>query len=206
MLTSLPDPSETLQKAIEVELWSFLWHGKKDRIKRTKIVQSVQDGGLGMVDLRSFINGLKISWIKRLWASNSAWANFARRTIKSLNNVFLHGNNQSKKDSERINNMFWKHVIRAWSQFNGIVNPSLSVEEIMAERIWFSDFTKFKYAIIRLWDSSGIKFIYDLWNNVTRKLYIKNELEQKYGIRINFLDYATLIRSLPQKYENITVK
>ena len=44
ILTSLPNPSEHMIKQIEEIIWKFLWHGKKDRIKRKKIVQSMKDG------------------------------------------------------------------------------------------------------------------------------------------------------------------
>ena len=170
MLTSLPDPSDSLCKTIENMFWDFLWHGKKDRIKRTKMIQTVANEGLGMVELKSFITGLKVSWIKRLWSSESFWAVFTKNVlIKSFSSVILHGSAQLIKDSQRTTNTFWKHVLLAWSRFNEA--KKLTVDEIFAERVWFSDFTTFKHSIINEWDSNGIKFIYDLWNNMTRRWY-----------------------------------
>ena len=201
ILTSLPDPSDGMIKLIEDTFWKFLWHGKRDRIKRTKIVQSIADGGLEMVELKSYITGLKVSWLKRLRVSVSDWSLLTKAVIfPSFDSLLLHGSAQLKRDSGRVHNAFWRDVVNAWVRFNEACDPEL--ESIFTECIWFSDFTKYRYSIVRLWDDSGIRFIYDLWNNVTRKWYTQEQLQEKYGIQINFLDYETLIRSLPRKLSN----
>ena len=198
ILTSLPNPSEHMIKQIEEIFWKFLWHGKKDRIKRKKIVQSIKDGGLQMLELKSFIIGLKINWIKRLRTSGATWSAFATEVIiPSFDSLILHGSAQLKKDSERIHNDFWRGVMKAWAHFNEMYE--LETEHIFAECIWFSEVTKYRYSIVRQWDDSGIRFIYDLWNNVTRKWYTREELQLKYNIQMNFLDYEMLIRSLPRE-------
>ena len=71
--------------------------------------------------------------------------------------------------------------------------------------IWFCDWTKYK-TIVKQWDAKGIRFITDLYNTNNGKIYSKRELENVYEIRLTFLCYAKLIRSLPrslQKQANI---
>ena len=47
-------------------MFKFLWNEKPDKIKQTQIIQDYKQGGLKMIDIESFVAGLKASWIKRL--------------------------------------------------------------------------------------------------------------------------------------------
>ena len=69
ILTALPNPTEEDIKRINRIFYKFIWNNSADKIKRVKIVQGYHNDGLNMVDLKSFIKSLKISWLKRLyWA------------------------------------------------------------------------------------------------------------------------------------------
>ena len=54
VLTSLPDPSEGTIKKLNGVLFRFLWNGGPDKIKRSTLVQNYKDGGLKMIEIRSF--------------------------------------------------------------------------------------------------------------------------------------------------------
>ena len=45
-------------------LYTFLWNGKGDKMKRTVMVNDFGDGGLKMIDISSFNKSLKTTWIK----------------------------------------------------------------------------------------------------------------------------------------------
>ena len=79
-----------------------------------------------------------------------------------------------------------------------------STEEILTENIWFSDRTKYKTSIVKEWDAKGLRFIQDLYNPTTGAIYTKQNIETIYGIRMTFLCYASLIRSLPQDIQEQT--
>ena len=44
-------------------LYTFLWNGKGDKIKRNVIINDYCDGGLKMIDIFSFNKSLKVTWI-----------------------------------------------------------------------------------------------------------------------------------------------
>ena len=44
---------------------------KPEKIKRNALIQNYEAGGIKMVDIRKFIQSLKITWIKRLLDPNS---------------------------------------------------------------------------------------------------------------------------------------
>ncbi len=65
-LTVLENPSTELITEINNIMYDFLWNGKPDKISRKLIIQTYENGGLKMIDIKSFINTLKASWITRL--------------------------------------------------------------------------------------------------------------------------------------------
>jgi len=69
LLFNLPDP-DNLLKELNTLLFSFLWGGKTDKIKRSGMCQGYEVGGLKMVDVKSFVSALKISWHRRILFDN----------------------------------------------------------------------------------------------------------------------------------------
>ena len=78
---SLPTPSEQKLKEIDKMIFSFIWDDKPDRMKRDQIKRDYKDGGLKMVDIRTFIKSLKLSWIRRLLFEDKNWRNIILQYI-----------------------------------------------------------------------------------------------------------------------------
>ena len=66
VLSSLPNPLSTVINYIEKQMYSFLWNGKPDKVKRSSLIQTYDKGGLKMIDIDKFIQAQKITWIKRI--------------------------------------------------------------------------------------------------------------------------------------------
>lgn len=62
VLSSLPTPQGILQE-LNSSLYDFLWDGKRDKIKRSEMINDYDKGGLKMVDIQSFNTSLKIKWV-----------------------------------------------------------------------------------------------------------------------------------------------
>ena len=62
-------------KSINTLIYRFLW-GNRDKIKRTTTIGTIEQGGLGMIDIQCYFHAIKASWINRLHYENenSAWA------------------------------------------------------------------------------------------------------------------------------------
>ena len=52
-------------------LYTFLWNGKGDKIKRKVMINDLGAGGLKMIDISSFNKCLKITWIKKYLDNNN---------------------------------------------------------------------------------------------------------------------------------------
>ena len=65
-LTVLPNPQDSILNDIEKIFYKFLWNGKKDKIKRSIIINEYEEGGLKMPNIQSFYKALKMSWLDKL--------------------------------------------------------------------------------------------------------------------------------------------
>ena len=64
IMSSLPS-SQSYLKEIHQLLYNFLWDGREDKIKRSVMLNEYKDGGLKMLDIRSFNYALKSKWVKK---------------------------------------------------------------------------------------------------------------------------------------------
>ena len=60
----LPDPPDTFIEDLQNMIFCFVWNRKRDRISRDTAVKHIADGGLGIPQIKSFMNSLKLTWIK----------------------------------------------------------------------------------------------------------------------------------------------
>ena len=61
-----------IKKQIEKMMHDFLWEEKKIRPPRHLVQLLVWRGGLGVLDIDTQLNTLRIKWIRRLFGSNDA--------------------------------------------------------------------------------------------------------------------------------------
>ena len=64
VLTPLPTCHVAI-KEINDLLYKFLWDGKGDKIKRTVVINDYQEGGIKMLEIKSFNSALKATWIPK---------------------------------------------------------------------------------------------------------------------------------------------
>ena len=62
-ILNLPDP--TIIKDFQRRIFNFIWN-KRDRIKRNTLIGTVDNGGIGVVDILSKIKSIRTSWIKQI--------------------------------------------------------------------------------------------------------------------------------------------
>ena len=197
---ALPDPSIKYIKELERMFFKFIWGNTNDKIKRTKLVQKQSKDGLNMVDIELFIKSMKLTWLKRLATSHADWTQLAKQQLPEIELLLTYGSGKLQQLRSDLSNRFYIDIIDALIKFNREYKPCY--EEIISEKIWYSDWTKYKTTKISLWDERGLRFIGDLYNQNTGKMYCKQEIEDIYGINMTFLCYETLIRSLPKDIRN----
>ena len=64
ILSPLPTNHHALEE-INNLFFKFLWSGKDDKIKRTIMINDYSNGGLRMIDIKSFNMALKSTWVEK---------------------------------------------------------------------------------------------------------------------------------------------
>jgi hypothetical protein len=62
--------------------YSFVWGNKPDKISRKTTVKSVQDGGIGLPDLKKYISSLKLTWIRKFKNNQHNWKSIVGADFK----------------------------------------------------------------------------------------------------------------------------
>ena len=108
---SLPTPAENQMKELENLAFSFIWGHKTDRIKRYIITRDYSQGSLRMVNIKLFIQSLKLSWIRRLIFEKKEWKHFIEMHISTPRLVSC-GSQYASQISSGLGNKFWKEVFK----------------------------------------------------------------------------------------------
>ena len=193
---ALPNPPNDFFKNIESILFDFVWHGRKDKIKRTKLMQTYELDGLKMVNMRAFVDSMKLSWIKRMITSTGDWIEIAKTQLTTDYQLLMYGKDKLKLVKNKITNKFYVDIIDALIRFTTHYRPTN--KEILTDTIWFSDHSGFSKSIIRDWNVKGLRFISDLFDPITGRIRSRENLKDIFKIEIDFLLYERLVRHLPQ--------
>ena len=68
---------------------ALIWNQKQNRISRKTLVKDVNDGELGLPDLKNYLLSLKLFWIRKLQNTNHQRKNIFLANYPSANN-FKH--------------------------------------------------------------------------------------------------------------------
>ena len=102
-------------------MFQFLWDNKPEKISREKIIQDYCQGGLKMLDIETFIQSLKCSWVKRLKLQpDSKLVQLYETMLSKYGQQFIFKCNLNTKDTEKlkIHSIFLKDILLAWSCVN----------------------------------------------------------------------------------------
>ena len=73
MVSSLCVPTWAVNE-INIEFFSFVWKYKRDKISRKVLMNEFDNGGMRMIDFKSFCVAMKAVWASRLYSSeNETW-------------------------------------------------------------------------------------------------------------------------------------
>ena len=182
-----------------------MWDGKPDKIKRTNIIKDYKDGGLKMIDIKTFINSLKASWIKRIYDENNngMWKNIYKNKLKKYGQKMFFESNITKYDILKIfpEKGFFQDILLAWQEIKG----NKEKNNISQEIIWNNSNLKSNGNTFynQKWVNRGISLIEQLYDFRNKRFFNFNEFKDLYQIEENnFLLYTAIIHSIPTKWKN----
>jgi hypothetical protein len=199
LLMNLPDPPEEFLLALEKELYMFIWNGKHSRVKKSVVCKSYTDGGLNMLDVKSFLSSMKISWLRRL-SLDSEWKSFTINMYPDLQNLEYFGGEYANVAMNSIKNLFWKDVLKHYKKFTLKCCP-INLAEFMSECLYYNlNIVRDRRTIfVKEWFENNIFLIRHLVNE-EGQLMSYDQFLRKYPTvtRTNFLMYAGILRAVKQ--------
>ena len=204
----LPDLDSRKIKSLENLIFSFLWNNKPDKVSRDHAKLSERAGGLGVVDIKSFWQALKISWLRRALSTNAFWPNILEREVSdifgrevALHEILQFGPNLFTTIGKKMKNNFWKGVFCSVNSFmQGAIfcNP----EKIVTAPLWDNPMIKRNnkpikrnaYPIL----SSKLSTISDFYKPCTSTMLTRYELENSFDIAVNeetFIEFQYILKT-----------
>ena len=196
LLSVLPSPNKNILDEIYKILKDFIWDGKKPKLSWETLSLEVEKGGLKLTNLKLFIHGLKISWIKKL-QNKGTWQHLFQETIcedKTL--IWKLDEDSLMKMSKSCKNRFWKEVLNSWRYYKAhSKTDKLSYNCVSGYPIWHTYWNINRNIHLKKpqFIEKNIKYIKDLLNG-EGVVYNHREFANVTGININFLDYYSLIQ------------
>ena len=168
-------PNEVIKK-INSLLYSFLWNGKKEKIKRKVLCMEYELGGLKMVDLDTLLRSFRLKWILVYFSSNdSKWG---KKTVDGFFSKvgsfeFILNSNINKQD---IKNYFkcvqippyYKEMVYYWIDLKQLIETDSKITpncNVQNEDIWFHSNVKTydgNVLFYKKWFNAGIRQIKDI--------------------------------------------
>ena len=207
-------PSEVI-KQIESSIFHFLWN-KVDRIKRNTLYADLEEGGLNVTDIESYLSAIKCTWMKHLMETpGDTWSAIAYYHINKLGGSEILLNSNFVKSSQNLNMQkiptFYQQVIIAYnkSKAQSRKNESLSIDVMLKEQVWdnilfvIKDKNNIKTLHFDSWITAGLIKLSDLQftNGKLNVDYIMRKVQDKRNI---YAEIYQVIESL-RPYQHILI-
>ena len=205
-MTVLPSPPPDYFMETNDILYKFINDNKRDKIKRNTLIGSYKDGGYNMVDIECQNRAIKIGWLRRLLDCPGKWSNFVLETVAPVDHRYMLECNVAFKDLPfkfPMNNV-WGEIWAYWCIYN--YRPDIeNIDEIIKQNLWFNSNIKAGNQVLFNSELYGrsINYLHQLCYEDSHKLMSYADFVLKTGCQINFLNYYTIIASLPKKWKNI---
>ncbi len=183
-MLSIPD---NLVTNINKLFFNFLW-GRKDKIKRLTIIDSVENGGLNMIDIESHVAAIKASWVPRIFNdTDNIWKKIPKYYIgKATCGVISSMSFIKAEQFPRLGNIpeFYQEVILGYCKANH-PNKIKNKSDLYNTPLWGNRLllNKGKCLFSNSFIKSGIKIVSDILlhdGRINPTIYNKLETKSHY--------------------------
>ena len=203
ILVSLPKPPNSFFKRLKTMMFHFIWGGKVDRLQRLSVCKPYIEGGLAMVELDTYVDALKATWVRREIQPTHSWTSLFQDTVSDGKFIWEMNGDSLANLAKKISNPFWAEVLRAFANVSRGID--IDVADMSRCSLWYSDKTKHKTTCIDAWRRKGLCYLSDIVDDEGQILSFQN-VKQIYQIGGSYLDYTGLVRSLPREWKSVPRK
>lgn len=198
----LPSPNNSVVKKMNEMFTEFIWNSKTGKVNRNLLAQDKLTGGLKLTHIATLIEALKIKWVKDILEQKEGWADIFKHCAGSQYNDGMWQLDEKsliilKKKVSNFN-PFWADMIGAWAKLVKAFNNPEDVINYSFENAWYITNKNLKRLQPTL-NRKGIHLIRDLLDEQGAPLQYR-DFKLKYDLNINFIDYMSLIKSVPKEW------
>ena len=121
LFTSLSNPDYTFFQSLKKTIMKFIWNNKPAKIKHSILINDIKNGGLKLLDPKSFCEALKLSWVKRILGKENSciWSTLVQKQLECVGGNFIWKCNFTEEDNflSNITSSFLYDLLVAWSHF-----------------------------------------------------------------------------------------
>ena len=202
ILTVLPNPNLQFINTLNEVFSTFLWNNKKGKINRNLMAQALEEGGLKLTHIQSQISALKIRWARYLLIDASDWVNIFQDVTGYIDcdRILSLDPKSLLHIAKRTRNIFWREVLQAWARLVEVIkiDEATKILQFSLWDSWYLQNENLKFIQDEL-VSFGCVNVGDLFDE-TMNILSYNEFCDQF-VQINFLDYASLVTSLPTEWK-----
>lgn len=195
-------------REIDKIIWSFVWDSKIDLVQRNVCTRSSNVGGLGIINLNSYVKSKHIKMLYKIIHSDSqSWNALGKFYLKSYDNKFADNfflckcSNFQGLDLSGIP-LYYKNSLKAFSELRLALVAS-NKTGILKERLFGNDNIKInrKPLLFPSFSKSNIKTINDIYDINKKQFkdtqYIYNSLKDK---RNWISEYCRIKKAIPENF------
>ena len=203
LFSILPSPDEHFFKEYDAALTDFLWDFSTTKIKKDTLFKSFENGGINLLDLRSFDKALKIKWIKYITdkAENSL-SILMSKDITKLKYIIWKGNISYSdiKKVTSIKNVLLGSVLEAWTtvKYEKLTSPKKEV--LLKQCLWLNSYIRVQNKPVlykTMFEKGIVNLQYTMKNKCVFHTY--RELCVKFDCVFNIMEYNSLLSAIPWK-------
>ena len=194
-ISNLPVPTG-IEDSAKIKCFKFLWRNKKNKIKRTRLYQDTNNGGLRMTDKGLMFKSLKLAWIPRiLSAGKKNWCTVPEHYFRKMGGLnFLLRCNYNVKYFDQLP-VFHKTILESFSELKTLHGYDQLQDLVLLNNK--DILVGGKPAHIHEWFKREVVIVNDL--NENGKLLTFKEFSDKYGCQTNFFHYYQVISAIPTR-------
>ena len=177
---------------------NFIWDGGTPKIKYVNLIQPIDKGGLGLIDIESKINSILLTWVPKFCYGTGNWKAgpvliFGKQNLLE----FFHYREITPKKNY---NKFYNQIFSLWKKSR---RQPLTSPQIQHESLWFNYYMKINNRVFvwKKWLEKGIFFIKDII--VNGEFCNEKFLYEKFNLKCNYLEVMQLMSCIPKEWRQI---
>ena len=198
---TLPTPEEFVINNINNILYNF-FVGKQSP-KKSVVIKQYEEGGLKMVNLKAFIEALKLTWIRRLLNADRKWQDFIKLDIE-IEKLVGCNTQYIKKKLYNMKNEFWIDVLKGLIKLSEKSVSKIDEDLILQTPIFHNKNIKIdgKDIYYDTWFRKGVRFINDLIKE-NGAFLDQEEFSEIFRIQTNYLQFWGITGAINTYLKNI---